>query len=227
MTTSSGWTLAIDTATGINIGLARGGRPVKARSEASSRKHVELLQPMVDALLADAGIAVGDLERIVVGVGPGPFTGLRIGIVTARTLGFVAGLPVRGVCTLDALALCWFAGHDRPPRGVDVIVATDARRHELYWARYDPSGNRVASPMVSPPADLPELPTAGPGVDATLSLDAALLAARADDLPNPGLEPLYLRKPDAELPRTRKSALTGRRLLAAPVPHNAAEVKRC
>jgi len=220
VTIPSGWTLAIDTATGINVGLAHGGQPVAARSEESSRKHVELLQPMVDALLADAGVVLGDLDRIVVGVGPGPFTGLRIGIVTARTLGFVTGVPVRGACTLDAIALRWFAGGDfaPPPPGSDVVVATDARRHELYWARYAPSGERLGAPEVSAPADLPNLPTAGPGVGAAPTLDAALLAARIDDLPDVGLEPLYLRKPDAELPRTRKSALAGGRLLALPTP---------
>lgn len=217
------WTLAIDTATGVNVGLANHGRPVAARTEPSSRRHVEALQPLINELLADQGIGPADLDRILVGVGPGPFTGLRIGIVTARTLGLVAEVPVRGFGTLDALALSWFAGPTPP--GSDVVVVTDARRKELYWAGYDASGGRTAGPAVAAPADVPGQLVGGPGVDvypevfagrvpagAPRQLDAALIAARFAELPETGLEPAYLRKPDAQAPRTRKSALTAGRL---------------
>lgn len=217
------WTLAIDTATGINVGLGRDGTPHSALTESSSRRHVEALQPMIDELLAAAGIGLADLDQIAVGIGPGPFTGLRIGIVTARTLGLVADRPVRGFNTLDAIALGWFAGSSRPD--TEVVVVTDARRKELYWASYGADGVRLSGPAVSDPGLIPALPTAGPGVEvypelfagrvpagAPMGLDAALIAARIAELPDPGLEPAYLRKPDAEAPRTRKSALAGGRL---------------
>ena len=185
------WTLAIDTATGINVGLGRDGEPYAALTESSSRRHVEALQPMIDQLLGQAGIGLAELDQIAVGIGPGPFTGLRIGIVTARTLGMV----------------------------------TDARRKELYWARYGAVGQRTEGPAVADPAQIPALPAGGPGVEvypevfagrvpaaAPKGLDAALVAARINELPETGLEPAYLRKPDAEAPKTRKSALAGGRL---------------
>lgn len=219
----STWTLAIDTATGVNVGLAVDGSPLDTRTETSSRRHVETLQPLIDDLLGAHGLAVSDLDAIAVGIGPGPFTGLRIGIVTARTLGLVAGVPVRGFSTLDAIALGWFAGAQRP--NSEVVVLTDARRKEVYWARYDASGRRIEGPAVGDPRSVPELPVGGPGIEAfpdvfadrvapgaPLGLDAALVAARLDELADTGLEPAYLRKPDAEAPRTRKSALAGGRL---------------
>lgn len=219
----SGWTLVIDTAAGINIGLANAGRPVAARVVNSTRRHVEVLQPMLGELFGSAGIGPQDLGLIGVGTGPGPFTGLRIGIVTARTLGLVAGAAVRGFGTLDAIALGWFAGANRPDG--EVLVVTDALRKELYWASYGPDGVREQGPAVGAPESLPMLPAGGPGTTgypqvfagrvppgAPVGLDAALVAARIAELPDTGLEPVYLRKPDAEAPRTRKSALAGGRL---------------
>ena len=126
MSSTSGWVLAIDTASGINVGLAHDGRPVDSRTETSSRKHVEELMPMIDELLAAHDLSASDLSLIAVGIGPGPFTGLRIGIVTARTLGLVAGVAVRGFGSLDAIAAAWFAGESRPDS--PVVVAADARR---------------------------------------------------------------------------------------------------
>lgn len=218
MSSTSGWVLAIDTASGINVGLAHDGRPVDSRTETSSRKHVEELMPMIDELLAAHDLSASDLSLIAVGIGPGPFTGLRIGIVTARTLGLVAGVAVRGFGSLDAIAAAWFAGESRPDS--PVVVAVDARRKELYWATYDASGIRETGPAVTVPGGLPLLPVGGPGIEvypevfadriapgAPHRLDAALAAAMIDHLPDTGLEPAYLRKPDAEVPRTRKSAL--------------------
>src|SRR5690554_2135371 len=90
--------------------------------------------------MAAAQATPSDLEYVVVGTGPAPFTGLRVGLVTARTLGFAWGVPVLGVCSLDALG----AQHG------DVTVVTDARRKEVYWARYA-HGVRVDGPAVSSP----------------------------------------------------------------------------
>lgn len=218
------WRLVVDTAAGISVGLADGDQPVEATHEPSSRRHVEACQPMIDELLARHRLTTADLDGIVVGIGPGPFTGLRIGMVTAATLGFVHGIAVKGVCTLDAIASTW-AGAAQCPDGF--VVTTDARRRELYWARYDARGVRQGEPRVGAPSGLPDVPTIGAGVgvypeilagrcpaDAPEHLDAAALAASFDSLVDQGLEPVYLRKPDAELPTTRKSALaSGRRRL--------------
>ncbi len=221
MSSQSGWVLAIDTASGISIGLAHNGRPVDSRSETSSRKHVEELMPMTDELLNAHDLVARDLSLIGVGIGPGPFTGLRIGIVTARTLGLVAGVAVRGFSSLDAIAIAWLNDKARPDG--DFVVTADARRKELYWATYNASGARITGPTVSDPSELPELPTGGPGVEvypevftgrvvpgAPRHLDAALAAAMIDRLTDTGLEPAYLRKPDAKVPRTRKSALASK-----------------
>ena len=87
---------------------------------------------------SDAGASRADLTAVAVGVGPGPYTGLRVGVVTARVLGAVLGVAVCGVCSLDVIAAA-------VPRGREFLVAADARRKEVYWARYDAAGTRVAA----------------------------------------------------------------------------------
>jgi tRNA threonylcarbamoyladenosine biosynthesis protein TsaB len=127
-----------------------------------ARRHSELLMPMIEQVMADAGAARADLDAVAVGVGPGPYTGLRVGVVTARVLGAVLGLPVHGLCSLDIIAAA--AAAARPGR--DFLVATDARRKEVYWARYDAAGRRVAGPAVGPASAIPDaaqLPVAGAG----------------------------------------------------------------
>lgn len=112
---------------------------------------------------------MADLEAVAVGVGPGPFTGLRVGIVTGLVLGEVRGLPVHGVCSLDALAQAAVEGRviDGP-----FLVASDARRKEVYWAEYTVEGDGAVR-------------TSGPGVDR-----AAALPDRVRSLPAVGRGPL-------------------------------------
>lgn len=224
--------LALDTSTSaITVALHDGDRVLAQATTLDARAHGERLAPGIQQVLAQAGATPTELTHVVCGLGPGPFTGLRVGIVTARTLGLVCGVPVRGFGTLDAIALGWFAGDARPAG--EVAVVTDARRKELYWASYDASGQRIGGPAVSAPGEVPALPTGGPGVlvypevfagrvptGAPVGLDAGLVAARIAQLPDVGLEPAYLRKPDAEAPRTRKSALAGGRL-RLPKPQEA------
>lgn len=214
--------LALDTSTSaITVALHDGARVLAEATTLDARAHGERLAPGIREVLEAAGATPGDLTHVVCGLGPGPFTGLRVGIVTARVLALVTGAALHGVCSLDALAA---AG----PEG-EVLVATDARRKEVYWARYAVSPGSVrahSAPAVTKPAELaPQvraLPTVGRGpvlypglfpapVD-VLDVSAAALAdlavarlAAGEALAD--REPLYLRRPDAAPNVVAKSAL--------------------
>jgi tRNA threonylcarbamoyl adenosine modification protein YeaZ len=201
--------LALDTSTVVNVGLARGDRVLATATVADRMAHVEQLMPLISECLDAAGIRVSDLGKLIVGLGPGPFTGLRVGVVTAQILSYTLGLELRGVCSLDVLATQF----GEASSGV-FIAATDARRREVYWARYSSAGVRVGEPGVSRPGDLPRLPVIGPAADiysdqlravpGPRSLDPGVLATRGATLPDAGREPLYLRHPDAtELTRPK------------------------
>ena len=214
--------LALDTSTSaITVALHDGARVLAEATTLDARAHGERLAPGIREVLEAAGATPGELTHVVCGLGPGPFTGLRVGIVTARVLALVTGAALHGVCSLDALAA---AG----PEG-EVLVATDARRKEVYWARYAVSPGSVralSAPAVTKPAELaPQvraLPTVGRGpvlypglfpapVD-VLDVSAAALAdlavarlAAGEELAD--REPLYLRRPDAAPNVVAKSAL--------------------
>jgi tRNA threonylcarbamoyl adenosine modification protein YeaZ len=181
-------------------------------------RHGEQLAPLVAGVLERAGIVRQDLTAIGVGVGPGPFTGLRVGLVTARTLGFVLEIPVYGVCTLDVLAV---EAVETAAVDGDFAVATDARRKEVYLATYDAEGGRLDGPVVDKPAVLAAglaagLPVAGQGPllypeafpDAvrpsrpSAGWLAHAIAEERAELLDP--EPLYLRRPDAAAPHAPK-----------------------
>ncbi|MDQ3579155.1 MAG: tRNA (adenosine(37)-N6)-threonylcarbamoyltransferase complex dimerization subunit type 1 TsaB, partial [Actinomycetota bacterium] len=116
------------------------------RVTVDAKAHGELLTPHVLDALASAGRTLPEVDALVCGVGPGPFTGLRAGMVTAAALGHALDRPIYPVCSLDAIA----AEVNGP-----VLVVTDARRREVYWAAYD--GGRVTDPAVNPPAELAAL----------------------------------------------------------------------
>jgi tRNA threonylcarbamoyl adenosine modification protein YeaZ len=186
--------LAIDTATpAVTAGIVKleGIEVLAERVTVDARAHAEQLTPNVLAALADAGLTVGDLGAVVVGCGPGPFTGLRVGMATAAAYGHALGIPVHGVCSLDAI------GIEGAGTVSEVLVVTDARRREVYWARYR-DGVRVDGPAVNSPADVPGAAEvlARPAVYPTAS---GLVRAVADFSAEPApLIPLYLRRPDAK-----------------------------
>ena len=216
--------LAIDTSTtAITAAVHDGHRVLAQAATLDARAHGEQLAPRIAEVLAAAGARAGDLTDVAVGVGPGPFTGLRVGIVTAATIAYAVRARVHGLCSLDALA------HEAATSGAvgsgeDLIVATDARRKEVYWARYTvtdtegvPVPSRRDGPHVAKPADLPAaisgiavvgrgpllyplelsgLPGGPLDVSAGALADLAVLRlAAGHDLS--AIEPLYLRRPDA------------------------------
>lgn len=231
--------LALDTATTrITVGVlelaADGALRTAARADAEgARAHAELLAPAIGQALDTAGLTRLDLDAVVCGVGPGPFTGLRVGMVTASALGDGLGLPVHGAATHAALL------HDAAgdaPSGTARLAVTDARRREVYWALADVGGD-VTGPGVTRPADLVEqLAAVAPGrvvavgdaagavadlvvagghatelvvVDRPGPSPASLVAVAAPALlaggaPDP-LVPLYLRRPDAVPPGAPKA----------------------
>lgn len=224
--------LAIDTSTAAVGAALHDGSGVVARAVSEDgRRHGELLAPAVRRVLQDAGVDRTDLTRVVVGVGPGPFTGLRVGVVTGLVMAHALGLQAPdGVCSLDALAHGVVGRHEGP-----LLVATDARRKEVYWAVYEVGGRaarRIQGPGVARAADLPEqvrdLPVVGRGsslypdalpypvAHAPADVDPGALATLAHrlvtgDHPDAGTallppEPLYLRRPDAVASAARGAA---------------------
>jgi tRNA threonylcarbamoyl adenosine modification protein YeaZ len=187
----SGLILAIDTATpAVTAGVVKldGVEVLAERVTVNARAHAEQLTPNVLAALADAGLTVNDLTAVVVGCGPGPFTGLRVGMATAAAYGHALGIPVHGVCSLDAIGV-----HTTG----EALVVTDARRHEVYWARYR-DGVRIDGPAVNKPADVPGAEDAlarPPVYPTTGGLVRAVRGWTAEPAP---LIPLYLRRPDAK-----------------------------
>jgi tRNA threonylcarbamoyl adenosine modification protein YeaZ len=191
--------------------------PVAERVSVDSRAHGELLGPAVQAVLAETGVRPAQLSAVVAGLGPGPFTGLRVGLVTAAVMGQALGIATYGVCSLDGIGAAT-AG--------TVLVATDARRKEVYWAAYR-DGVRVLGPAVDRPADVGSVlaaegivPDRAAGAGAPLLPgftteqdrlypQATLLATAAaqrihERAPSEPLTPIYLRRPDAVEPAARK-----------------------
>ncbi len=208
--------LAFDTATAaVTVALHDGERVVASSTSVDAMRHGEMLAPAIVSVLGQAWVPRQDLTAIAVGVGPGPFTGLRVGLVTARTLAAVLEIPVYGVCTLDVLAA--EAVDAEATGGRAFLVATDARRKEVYWAAYDEGGERLDGPHVSKPAEVAtDAPVVGRGAllypeafsdpvgpehpDARVL--ATVVTEERVELLDP--DPLYLRRPDTAIPSRPK-----------------------
>lgn len=220
--------LCLDTSHGATIALLDGPRVLGRAANDNPRQHTEALTPMIHNVVRAAERNMTDLDAIVVGTGPAPFTGLRVGLITARTLAYSLNIPVHGVPALAGIA----RGVFDVEAAERVTVLTDARRKEVYTATYAPAGENdveeITAPAVARPADLAESVRGdllrGAGVElypehftgAPAELDPATLgriararigAARAageePDLPT---EPLYLRRPDIHHSSGRKRA---------------------
>ncbi|MEP6481705.1 MAG: tRNA (adenosine(37)-N6)-threonylcarbamoyltransferase complex dimerization subunit type 1 TsaB [Rhodoglobus sp.] len=203
--------LAIDTSVGTSVAVVDHERGILAEhSSADTRGHAEVIGRLIRACLDDSGIAVVALSGVVAGMGPGPFTGLRVGIAAARAFAFGAGKPVVPVVSHDAIAF----GVVEP-----LVVATDARRSEVYWSSYsgvDAAGLpvRTSGPSLAKAVELPAL-VAGlggpiaPRLIQARAVSAAALGLLAESLYANGrqfaasfdgrVEPLYLRSPDVTI----------------------------
>ena len=167
--------LAIDTSTSRScVAIIEGANVIYNGFRDGATAH----GPSLPVLVQEA-LAVSDVDEVVVGMGPGPFTGLRVGIAFAHSFALAREIPVRGVCSLDAIAA--------QVTEKDFIITVDARRKEVYWARYT-HGVRVGEPAVNFPADV-----SGATIYADLFPDMVALA----NLPSTVTEPIYLRRPDA------------------------------
>lgn len=207
--------LGLDTSTALTsvAVVADDGTLVAERRHLDPRRHAEAMAPLLAEVLAETDVSA--IRAIACGVGPGPYTGLRVAIATGIALGAAWDVPVHGLCSLDAVA----AEQRALAPGLAVVVATDARRSEAYWASYGADGARVEGPRVSPRAEvaaelsLPdaawvarrvgELLAAGsaaPDDDVALDAHGEDTGATARALAGAGLlrpRPLYLRRPDA------------------------------
>ena len=206
--------LALDTSTPlVSVALAENGEVLTSATSDRPMQHGEQLAPMITRALDAVGALRQDVTAVAVGVGPGPYTGLRVGIVTARTFALVLGVPAYGVCSLDVLAAAAVDAGVAAP----FLATGDARRKELFWAAYDEDGARTGGPSVSRPESMPtDLLVVGAGPELYPAAfartggptrpDAATLALVVTDeraeLLDP--EPLYLRRPDAAVPGAPK-----------------------
>lgn len=214
--------LALDTSSALTsvAVIDDDGSVVAEHAHEDARRHAEVIGPILGAVIA--AIDRAEVATIACGVGPGPYTGLRVGIASAIAIGAAWEVPVVGLCSLDALAAEALAVS---PGVVGVVeVASDARRSEMYWARYAADGTRIEGPRVRPAAEVDSdavrgMPSAVwvgrrvqqlldrgvrvANVDAPLDVHGHDTGATAEALAGAGLllpRPLYLRQPDAMVP---------------------------
>lgn len=187
--------LAIDTSAGTSVAVVDAGRVLAEADEPGARRHAEAIGTLLRAVLAEAAIEAGDLDGVVAGMGPGPFTGLRVGIAAARAFAFGRGIPVHPVVSHDAIAR---TATDR------VLVVTDARRREVAWSLYAPGVVRLEGPELCPrdgfaaiEARFPGIPVLDPPAVSAASLGLVAETLLAAGRPLGPDEPLYLRAPDA------------------------------
>jgi tRNA threonylcarbamoyl adenosine modification protein YeaZ len=194
--------LAIDTSAGTSVAVVDGDRVLSEASDPGTRGHAELIGTLIQRALADAKATPADVTGVVSGMGPGPFTGLRVGIAAARAFAAGRGIPVHPVASHDAVAF----GRTAP-----TLVVTDARRREVAWTTYDADGAVTTGPRLAHPEDLA---TSVESYDGYERIDAAeisaaslgLVAARliAAGRPTGPEQPLYLRAPDVTMPGAPK-----------------------
>ena len=166
--------LAIDTATSRTIvGIIDGDKVLFEAFHEGATEHGFAITELVTKALE----ICPKPDQVVVGMGPGPFTGLRVGITFAHTFALAREIPIIGVCSLDAIDI----------KQSEYTVAIDARRKEIYWAKYK-DGVRISGPAVSKPAEVADFV-----IDQYPNLHKLVLLSASQNI----TEPMYLRRPDA------------------------------
>lgn len=182
--------LVIDTATNrTSVALFEDNHLIYSGFHDGATAHAEALPKLVKEALHSKD----HVDEVVVGMGPGPFTGLRVGIVFAQTFAHARNIPWRGACSLDAIDI----------DSAEYIVTSDARRKEVYWAKYR-AGNRVEGPFVSAPTEIATRTEAKFGFGFTEAIYPSMAMLLAKSITAPITEPLYLRRPDA-VPTSERS----------------------
>lgn len=218
---AGGVLLAFDTSTDVvTVALHDGTRVMAHRRGSGVRRHAEVLTPLVAEVLDEGKISGRELDGIGVGVGPGAYTGLRVGLVTAQALALTWSVPAMGACSLDAMAVQAQREHGSHV-GDGLLVVTDARRQQVFWARYTEDARRLAGPVVGPVDSVParQLLAVGSGALANGHLFAdvrepsgpdagwladGLLTGRIAEQP---VEAVYLREPDVTVAAGAKPVL--------------------
>ena len=203
------WTLCIDTSAGTTVAVFEDDKLLAEINHDESMKHAEQIGVAISDVLAEAKIIPGQVGQVVVGRGPAPFTGLRIGIAAAKM--FAAGVNAKlfGVCSLDAIARS--ALSSRQNSSVPVLVTADARRSEHYWALYSGLSAAgapvlISGPGVAKPAEIAEKFAAQEFERTNKKISAAdlglvFLAQQKDGSASNVVDALYLRDPDAVAPK--------------------------
>jgi tRNA threonylcarbamoyl adenosine modification protein YeaZ len=198
------YTLAIDTSAGTTVAVLSMGTVLAELNYLEPMTHSERIGSAIEKVLTDSGIQAKQISTVVVGVGPGPFTGLRVGMAAARYFAIGAKARLVGVCSLDSIALDFYLANPEPK---PLLVTTDARRKEVFWATYAGVVNgipvRTHGPAVNKFDDIKTL------VDVT-AMSSTELGVRAGALgqiafaqgltpagTNSDITPIYLREPDA------------------------------
>ena len=198
------YSLAIDTSAGTTVAVLSMGTVLAELNYLEPMTHSERIGSAVEKVLKDSGISAKQISTVVAGVGPGPFTGLRVGLAAARYFAIGAGAELVGVCSLDSIALDYYTANPEPN---NLLVTTDARRKEVFWATYSGVNDgvpvRTNGPKVNKFEDIAGLIDVSLHKSTELGVRAGALGqiAFAQGLSSQGVStditPIYLREPDA------------------------------
>lgn len=205
------YSLAIDTSAGTSVAVLSMGTVLAEVNYPEPMTHSERIGAAIEKVLEEAGVRPSQISQVVAGVGPGPFTGLRVGLAAAQFFALGAKADLVAVCSLDAIALDYFQAN---PGSKALLVSTDARRKEVFWASYQGVANgtpiRVLGPSVNKPEDLGEFINLEEHAVTELVVRAASLGQIAFDQSltelgaNRDISPIYLREPDAVPTKPKK-----------------------
>jgi tRNA threonylcarbamoyl adenosine modification protein YeaZ len=203
-TRMGGYSLAIDTSAGTTVAVLSMGTVLAELNYLEPMTHSERIGSAIQKVLNAAGLKPNQIDTVVAGVGPGPFTGLRVGLAAARYFAIGSGADLVSVCSLDSIALDFYQAN---PNAKNLVVTTDARRKEVFWASYSGVINgipqRTQGPAVNKEQDIANYIDLASHESTELGVRAGALGqiAFAQGLSaagkNKNITPIYLREPDA------------------------------